>query len=73
MLGDYPSPEEKDNVVDDRELTITMPALPTAIRQLPTTPIADHPVWHTLQGVRLNSAPTLPGIYLKNGQKVIVK
>jgi 3',5'-cyclic AMP phosphodiesterase CpdA len=73
MLGDYPSPEEKDNVVDDRELTITMPALPTAIRQLPTTPVADHPVWYTLQGVRLNSAPTLPGIYLKNGQKVIVK
>ena len=72
ILGDYPSPEEKDNVVDDRELTITMPALPTAIRQLPTTPVADQPVWYTLQGVRLNSAPTLPGIYLKNGQKVIV-
>lgn len=72
MLGDYPSPEEKDNVVDDRELTITMPAIPTAIRQLPTTPVADQPVWYTLQGVRLNSTPTLPGIYLKNGQKVIV-
>ena len=72
MMGDYPSPEEKDNVVDDRELTITMPALPTAIRQLPTTPVANQPVWYTLQGVRLNSTPTLPGIYLKNGQKVIV-
>ena len=72
MLGDYPSPEEKDNVVDDRELTITMPVIPTAIRQLPTTPVADQPVWYTLQGVRLNSVPTLPGIYLKNGQKVIV-
>ena len=72
MLGDYPSPEEKDNVVDDRELTITMPAIPTAIHQLPTTPVADQPVWYTLQGVRLNSVPTLPGIYLKNGQKVIV-
>ena len=72
MLGDYPSPEEKDNVVDDRELNITMPAIPTAIHQLPTTPVADQPVWYTLQGVRLNSVPTLPGIYLKNGQKVIV-
>ncbi len=73
MLGDYSSPDEMDNVVDDRELTIAMPVLPTAIRQIPTDPCEDHPVWHTLQGIRLDSAPTIPGIYLRNNRKVIVK
>lgn len=73
MLGDYPSPEEKDNVVDDRELTITMPILPTAIRQAATTPETDHPVWYTLQGVRLDGVPTTSGIYLQNNRKVIIK
>ena len=72
MLGDYPSPEEKDNVVDDRELTITMPVLPTAIRQIQADSGDGQPAWHTLQGIRLNGAPTAPGIYLKNGKKVIV-
>ncbi|MBR1503630.1 MAG: metallophosphoesterase [Prevotella sp.] len=72
MMGDYSTPEEKDNVVDDRELTITMPVLPTAIRQIPTESSDAHTVWYTLQGVRLNSAPTVPGIYLQNGRKIVV-
>lgn len=29
--------------------------------------------WYTLQGVLLNNAPTLPGIYIRNGKAVIVK
>ena len=29
--------------------------------------------WYTLQGVRLNSRPTQPGMYINNGKKVIVK
>lgn len=29
--------------------------------------------WYTLQGIRLNNAPTHPGIYIHNGKSVIVK
>ena len=29
--------------------------------------------WYTLQGIRLNDAPTTPGIYIRNGRKVMVK
>ena len=31
----------------------------------------DH--WYTLQGARLNGTPTTPGIYIRNGRKVMVK
>ena len=29
--------------------------------------------WYTLQGVRLSSRPTVPGVYLHGGKKVCVK
>jgi hypothetical protein len=29
--------------------------------------------WYTLQGARLNDVPTTPGIYIRNGRKVMVK
>ena len=29
--------------------------------------------WHTVDGIRLKAKPTTPGVYIKNGQKVIVK
>ena len=72
MLGDYPSEDDIDNVVDDRQLTITMPSVPSAIRQVKAVDAASD-VWHTLQGVRLSSRPSAPGIYLHEGQKVVVK
>ena len=72
MLGDYPSEDDIDNVVDDRQLTITMPSVPSAIRQIKAVDAASD-VWHTLQGVRLSSRPSAPGIYLHEGQKVVVK
>jgi len=31
-----------------------------------------HDVWHTLQGIRLNTAPTQKGIYIHNGKTVVV-
>lgn len=70
ILGDYQDPDDTDNVVDDRELTITLPAIPTAIRD-----ITDHQEpatgdWHTLQGIRLTKRPTGPGIYIHNGRLV---
>ena len=65
MLGDYPSIEEADNIVDDRELTITMPVLSTGIRQIENHDRFDTP-WYTLQGLRLQGKPTKPGIYIHN-------
>lgn len=41
------------------------------ISEVKTTKASE--TWHTLQGVRLNSAPTLPGIYIRNGRAVTVK
>ena len=67
MLGDYPSEYDKDNVVNDRELTITMPTLPTGIQNRAQT-TSDEAFWYTLQGVRLSSPPTKPGLYIMNGK-----
>ena len=72
ILGDYPSDDDRYNVVDDRQLSITMPSVPSAIRQV-TADEAASDDWHTLQGVRLSSRPSSPGIYLHGGQKVLVK
>ena len=53
-------------------LTFTIPDDdPDGIRDVKAT--NDGETWHTLQGVRLNSAPTLPGIYIRNGRAVTVK
>ena len=30
-------------------------------------------VWHTLQGVKLFAKPNIPGVYIHNGQKIIVR
>ena len=67
MLGDYPSEHDKDNVVNDRELTITMPtSSPTTIKPLHQSSHSDES-WYTLQGVRLPAMPTKPGLYIQNG------
>jgi hypothetical protein len=29
--------------------------------------------WYSVDGIRLNEKPTKPGIYIANGQKVIIK
>jgi hypothetical protein len=29
--------------------------------------------WHTLNGVKLQSAPTVKGIYINNGKKIVIK
>lgn len=71
ILGDYPSPDETENVVDDRTLTITMPEIPTAIRNVTAEQQPDN-VWYSLQGIRLTGEPTQPGLYLHNG-KVHIK
>ena len=35
------------------------------------TPRGDH--WYTLQGMRLDGSPSTPGIYIRNGRKVMVR
>ena len=67
-LGDYPSAEEQDNVVDDHELTIMMPTLPTGIRSIQDQDDKDTP-WYNLQGLRLKEKPSRPGIYIHKGEK----
>ena len=36
-------------------------------------PYCDSDIWHTLNGIRLNSKPTQKGIYLHNGRKEVVR
>ena len=43
----------------------------TAIKGIATQPEAD--VWYTLDGRKLNDAPAVKGIYIRNGKKVTVK
>ena len=53
------------NIVED---------LPTGIVSIDNSQLAiDNDVWFTLNGVRLNGKPTLPGIYIVNGKRVVIK
>ena len=53
------------NIVED---------LPTGIVSIDNSQLTiDNDVWHTLNGVRLNGKPTIPGIYIVNGLKVVIK
>ena len=53
------------NIVED---------LPTGIVSIDNSQLTiDNDVWFTLNGVRLNGKPTIPGIYIVNGLKVVIK
>ena len=53
------------NIVED---------LPTGIVSIDNSQLTiDNDVWFTLNGVRLNGKPTIPGIYIVNGKRVVVK
>ena len=48
------------NIVDASGIhTVTMPYTPDA--------------WYTIDGIQLDAKPTKPGVYIENGQKVIVR
>ena len=73
MLGDYQTPEEPDNIIKDRELTIDMSFnAPVGIREVEAAD-PDTDEWHTLQGVRLQARPMRPGAYIHNGRIQIVR
>ena len=68
MLGDYQTPDEPDNIIKDRELTIDMSFNSTVgIHQIKSSdPKTDE--WFTLQGVRLQGKPVQRGVYIHNGR-----
>lgn len=45
----------------------------TLIDRLPDTQSGKSGEWYSLGGVRLNGMPTVPGIYIFNGEKVVIK
>jgi hypothetical protein len=54
-------------------LTIASPGT-TALQPIVSDVQAEQPaLWHTLDGRRLSTAPALPGIYLYQGKKIVVK
>lgn len=73
MLGDYPNEDERENIVNDRELIIMLSDDPSSIRDIQqiSGPTIDAP-WFTLQGQRIDRRPTKSGIYIRKGRKVII-
>lgn len=69
-LGDYPSAEEQENIVNDRELTIMMPTLPSGIRSIQAHNDKGTP-WYNLQGLRLKGKPSQSGIFIHKGKKIL--
>lgn len=71
ILGDYQDPDDITNVVDDRELTITLPSSPSAINSVKRPSEPSDNGWYTIQGTRLPRRPAHPGLYIHQGRKVI--
>ena len=67
--------KEKYEVADVwKEFLNVVEDLPTGIVSIDNSQSTiDNDVWFTLNGVRLNGKPTLPGIYIVNGLKVVIK
>ena len=73
MLGDYQTPDEPDNIIKDRELTIDLSfTSPTGIKEATADDDAAD-AWFTLQGIRLMSKPSTPGVYIHNRQTTVVR
>ena len=60
----YPDPTGPDNLLDNTTAIETI----TGVSESEAT----EDVWYTLQGIRVN-APTIPGIYIHNGRKELVR
>lgn len=56
-----------------KELSLTMDE-PTGIKTIDNgEPTVDNGAWYTIDGTRLQGEPTMKGIYIKNGKKIVVK
>lgn len=72
ILGDYPSENDKYNIVNDRTLTIQMPNLTDGIREIVNNETKKS-AWYTLEGVQLSEKPQHPGVYIYQGRKHVIK
>ena len=72
ILGDYPSENDKYNIVNDRTLTIQMPSLADGIEEIRSDE-SKKSFWYTLEGIQLSEKPQHPGIYIYQGHKHIIK
>jgi hypothetical protein len=72
ILGDYPSENDKYNIVNDRTLTIQMPNLTDGIREIVNNETKKS-AWYTLEGVQLSEKPQHPGVYIFQGRKHVIK
>lgn len=68
MLGDYQTPDEPNNIIKDRELTIDMSFSPSVGIHEVKSEMTDTDEWYTLQGVRLEGKPSHHGMYIHNGR-----
>ena len=72
MLCDYQDPEDPDNVIKDRELTIDMSfSSPVGINEIKAASTDD--AWYTLQGMQLEGKPSRPGIYIHQGRPSVIR
>lgn len=56
-----------------KELSLTTDE-PTGIKTIDNgEPTVDNGAWYTIDGTRLQGEPTMKGIYIKNGKKIVVK
>ncbi len=53
-------------------LVMEVSMTPTAITTIANDMRTDN-AWYNLQGVKLNGVPSVPGIYIHNGKKVVIK
>ena len=53
-------------------LVMEVSMTPTAITTIASDMRNDN-VWYNLQGVKLNGVPTVPGVYINNGKKVVIR
>lgn len=72
ILDDYPSENDKFNIVNDRTLTIQMPSLADGIKEIRSDE-SKKALWYTLEGIQLSEKPQHPGVYINQGRKHIIK
>lgn len=56
----------------DSEFSITVSS-PTGIAGITTDKTANDNVWYSLTGTKLHGRPSMPGIYIHNGKKAIIR
>ena len=63
----------KDGIIKTNSLVILKFRLLLKMREFPNINVEKKSVWHTLQGVKLFAKPNIPGVYIHNGKKIIVR